>query len=61
MVGVTLAAGVDAGDVARAALERGLVLNVPGERMLRFLPPLVIDAGDVDEALALLSAALEAR
>ena len=51
MVGVTLAPGSDAGAVAARALERGLVLNVPGERMLRFLPPLVIDEADVDRAL----------
>jgi acetylornithine/N-succinyldiaminopimelate aminotransferase len=51
MVGVTLAEGVDAAAVAARALDRGLVLNVPGERMLRFLPPLVIDEGDVDRAL----------
>ena len=36
----------------------GLVLNVPGERMLRLLPPLIIDEADVDQALELLSSAL---
>ena len=51
MIGVTLAPGSDASAVAARALERGLVLNVPGERMLRFLPPLVIDEADVDRAL----------
>jgi predicted acetylornithine/succinylornithine family transaminase len=52
MVGVTLAEGVDAAALAGGALDRGLVLNVPGERMLRFLPPLVIGEADVDRALA---------
>jgi predicted acetylornithine/succinylornithine family transaminase len=52
MVGVTLAEGLDAGEVAARALDRGLVLNVPGEGMLRFLPPLVISEADVDRALA---------
>jgi acetylornithine/N-succinyldiaminopimelate aminotransferase len=58
MVGVTLADGLDAAEVARRALEERLVLNVPGERMLRFLPPLVIWSEHVDEALERLSRAL---
>jgi acetylornithine/N-succinyldiaminopimelate aminotransferase len=57
MVGVTLAEGLDAGEAASRALEAGLVLNAPGERMLRFLPPLVIDEADVDAALELLEGA----
>ena len=40
------------GDRRAGARTLGLVLNVPGERMLRFLPPLVIDEADVDRALA---------
>jgi len=58
MVGVTLADGLDAAEVARRALAERLVLNVPGERMLRFLPPLVIWSEHVDEALERLSRAL---
>jgi acetylornithine/N-succinyldiaminopimelate aminotransferase len=54
MVGVTLAAELDAAQVAARALEAGLVLNVPEPGMLRFLPPLVIGADDVDSALAIL-------
>jgi acetylornithine/N-succinyldiaminopimelate aminotransferase len=60
MVGVTLAEGIDAADVARRCLEAGLVINVPGERMLRFLPPLVIGDGDVETALGIVSRALSA-
>ena len=58
MVGVTLADGVDASDVAARALEQGLVINAPGERMLRFLPPLVIGEAEIDEALERLAGAL---
>jgi acetylornithine/N-succinyldiaminopimelate aminotransferase len=54
MVGVSLADGLDAGEVAARALDAGLVLNVPGSGMLRFLPPLVIATEDVDSALAIL-------
>jgi acetylornithine/N-succinyldiaminopimelate aminotransferase len=58
MVGVTLADGLDSAGVARRALEAGLVINVPGDRMLRFLPPLVIDPDDVDSAGALIANAI---
>ena len=51
MVGVTLAEGLDASEVAARALGERLVINVPGERMLRFLPPLIVADADVDEAL----------
>jgi acetylornithine/N-succinyldiaminopimelate aminotransferase len=54
MVGVSLADGLDAGEVAARALDAGLVLNVPTSGMLRFLPPLVIATEDVDSALAIL-------
>jgi acetylornithine/N-succinyldiaminopimelate aminotransferase len=54
MVGVSLADGLDAGEVAARALDAGLVVNVPASGMLRFLPPLVIATEDVDSALAIL-------
>ena len=58
MVGVTLADGVDASEVVARALEQGLVINAPGESMLRFLPPLVIGEAEIDEALERLAGAL---
>jgi acetylornithine/N-succinyldiaminopimelate aminotransferase len=58
MVGVTLAEDRDAAATAARALEGGLVLNVPGERMLRLLPPLVIEEADVDQALSVIAEAL---
>jgi len=51
MVGVSLTDGVDAGEVARGALDAGLVINVPGPGMLRFLPPLVIGEAEVETAM----------
>jgi len=57
MVGAGLADGIDADAVAARALGRGLVINAPGPGMLRFLPPLTIDASDVEEALAKLATA----
>jgi acetylornithine/N-succinyldiaminopimelate aminotransferase len=58
MIGVGLAKGIDAGTVRDRALEDGLVVNAPDPRTIRLLPPLVIDEGDVDEALAILGHAL---
>jgi acetylornithine/N-succinyldiaminopimelate aminotransferase len=51
MVGVSLTEGVDASAVARRALDSGLVINVPGPDMLRFLPPLVIGEEEVETAV----------
>jgi predicted acetylornithine/succinylornithine family transaminase len=58
MVGITLAADTDAAVVAGRALEEGLVINVPGPGMLRFLPPLTIGADEVDEAGAIMARVL---
>ena len=52
MVGVSLRDGLDARRVHAAALEAGLVANVPGPGMLRFLPPLTVTAEEVEEGSA---------
>jgi predicted acetylornithine/succinylornithine family transaminase len=41
-----------AGPACRAALEAGLVINAPRADVLRFAPSLLVDAGDIDEAVA---------
>jgi acetylornithine/N-succinyldiaminopimelate aminotransferase len=54
-VGLMVAADIDgdAPDVARRALlEQRLVINATGPRTLRFLPPLVVDAAQIDDALS---------
>jgi acetylornithine/N-succinyldiaminopimelate aminotransferase len=58
MIGAGLAGG-DARQVALRALEQGLIVNPIGEGTLRFLPPLVIGEGEVDEALAILGRVLD--
>ena len=58
MVGGTLAEGIDAAEVVARALDAGLVINTTGPGTLRFLPPLTITASDVDEAVAIVDAAL---
>jgi acetylornithine/succinyldiaminopimelate/putrescine aminotransferase len=57
-LGLMVAADIDgdAPDVARRALlEERLVINATGPRTLRFLPPLVVDAAQIDDALARLA------
>jgi predicted acetylornithine/succinylornithine family transaminase len=58
MLGATLAEGTHAEEVRDACLAAGLVINSPGPGMLRFLPPLIVNDGEVDEALGILEVAL---
>jgi predicted acetylornithine/succinylornithine family transaminase len=58
MVGVALDDGIDAAAVGANLLERGLVVNVPAPGTLRLLPPLVVDAGQIDGAVALIGESL---
>jgi acetylornithine/N-succinyldiaminopimelate aminotransferase len=58
MVGLTLAEELDAAAVRDRCLDAGLVVNSPGPRMLRFLPPLIAGEAEVDECLAILAGAL---
>ena len=62
-VGLMVAADVEADAPAvarRALLDERLVINATGPRTLRFLPPLVVDATQIDDALARLGRLLAA-
>ncbi len=61
MIGVSLADHLDAAETHRALLAAGLVANVPGPGMLRFLPPLTISADEIDEGLGMIAATLGGR
>jgi acetylornithine/succinyldiaminopimelate/putrescine aminotransferase len=50
----------DASPVVPAALERGVIVNRTSGTVVRLLPPLVITAAEVDDALDRLDAALQA-
>lgn len=60
LVGVALEASVPAREVVAEALGRGLVLTEAGGNVVRFTPPLVVTAGEVDRAVATFAEALEA-
>jgi len=58
MLGVGLADGFDATEVAAGLLQRGLVVNAPEPRTLRLLPPLIIGEAEVGEAAEMIAAEL---
>jgi acetylornithine aminotransferase/acetylornithine/N-succinyldiaminopimelate aminotransferase len=47
-----------AGEVVKACLERGLLVNATADRVLRMTPPLVVTQGELDDGLSILDAAL---
>lgn len=49
-----------AGPVVEAALQRGLLINCTADTVVRLLPPFIITAAEIDEAVELLDAALGA-
>ena len=60
-LGLLLAAeleGRDGRDVAKAALEAGLVVNGVSATALRFAPSLLISEDEIDEALSILEGVL---
>jgi acetylornithine/succinyldiaminopimelate/putrescine aminotransferase len=58
MIGVGLAAGIDAAAVGSDLLERGLIVNVPEPGTLRLLPPLTVDSAQIERAIALIADSL---
>ncbi|MEX2105637.1 MAG: acetylornithine/succinylornithine family transaminase [Solirubrobacterales bacterium] len=58
MIGVGLEDGVDASEVGADLLRRGLVVNVPAPGTLRLLPPLVVDAAQIEQAVGLIRESL---
>jgi len=58
MVGVALEEGIDAPAVGADLLERGLVVNTPAADTIRLLPPLVVDADQIDKAVGLIGESL---
>ncbi len=57
MIGVELSVP-EAKSIMHRCLENGLVFNAVGDKILRFLPPLIVTRAEVDQAVAILDAAL---
>ena len=45
----------------QAALEQGLLINVTADNVIRLLPPLVIQAAEVDQIIDTLAALIAAQ
>jgi acetylornithine/N-succinyldiaminopimelate aminotransferase len=56
MIGMEMA--VPAGDIVKKGLERGVLLNVAQDRVLRFVPPLVVTKAEVNEMIGILAGIL---
>jgi acetylornithine/N-succinyldiaminopimelate aminotransferase len=55
MLGVALEDGIEAPALRDDLLEQGLIVNAPEPQTIRLLPPLIIDEGDVERAVAAFS------
>ena len=51
---------VPARGIVVACMERGLLVLTAGDNVVRFVPPLILTEGDVDQAVTVLEAALKA-
>ena len=58
LLGIEIAG--DARAVVAAALERGLLVTTAGDTVVRLVPPLIVTEAQIEEAVALLKAAMEA-
>jgi acetylornithine/N-succinyldiaminopimelate aminotransferase len=56
MIGMELS--VPAGDIVKKGLARGVLLNVAQDRVLRFVPPLIVTKQEVDEMIGILAGIL---
>ncbi len=52
--GLELSEACPVGEVTKKALENGLLIISAGKNVLRFVPPLIIDEADIDEAVEIL-------
>jgi acetylornithine aminotransferase len=49
---------IEGGELVKAAMERGLLINCTVGNVLRFLPPLIVSRAEVDEAIEILDQVL---
>jgi acetylornithine/N-succinyldiaminopimelate aminotransferase len=58
MIGVEL--DIEGAGIVRACMEKGLVINCTQKKVLRFLPPFVIERTDIDRAVEILDGVFSA-
>ncbi|HNY49990.1 MAG TPA: acetylornithine transaminase [Smithella sp.] len=61
--GLMLAAQLDieASDIIKECLQKGLLINSTGGKTIRFVPPLIITTQDVDQAIQVLDKVMEGK
>jgi acetylornithine/succinyldiaminopimelate/putrescine aminotransferase len=52
---------IEADDIVNKCLHRGLLINSTGGKTIRFVPPLIITAQDVDQAIKVLKDVMEGK
>ncbi len=52
MIGMSLT--IPAGDIVKKGHERGVLLNVTHDTVLRFVPPLIVTKQEIDQMIAIL-------
>jgi acetylornithine/N-succinyldiaminopimelate aminotransferase len=57
MIGVELS--IPGAEIVKTALKRGLLLNCAQEKVLRFVPPLIVGKKEVDEMMGILTGIIE--
>ena len=50
---------IEAGDIVKTALERGLLINATAGKVLRFVPPLIVREDEIDRAMKILDGILK--
>ncbi len=52
---------METSDMVHACLNRGLLINSTGGKILRFVPPLIITTQDIDQAIKVLDNVMEGQ
>jgi acetylornithine/succinyldiaminopimelate/putrescine aminotransferase len=58
---IALQLDIEASDIVNECLKRGLLINSTGGKTLRFVPPLIVTARDVDHAIKVLGEVMEGK
>ncbi|MBE7415794.1 MAG: aspartate aminotransferase family protein [Deltaproteobacteria bacterium] len=58
ILGMELAEGIKGGEIVKECLAKGLLINCVGDKVLRFIPALIVTEKEVDEMLGILEPVL---
>jgi len=58
---IACALDIEGAEIVNECMKRGVLINCTGGKTLRFVPPLIITRSDIDQAVAVLDEAMEAK